>query len=329
MPRLSILVPLSGPIQPFENTLASVLQNRPADCDILVVHPESYDDPWSLSNEVQFLEAPVDTPLLEMLDACLPYVRGEILHIVQGGIEVTEGWADAALAEFRRPDVVAVSPLVLNAADLTTVVAHGVDYRTGGQRVVAGAGLPYRRGQSVPPPVLGPTFRAGFYRTELLAQLGGWETSVGEYWADVDLALTLASAGLECVASERSVVLGSPETPVVNSLTNSRCGERVFWRHAAHRGWIGSLVAHPYTVALTALRDLPAPRALTQLIGRLLAITEGSRYSEFRHDLQQWLDARAATTVADDANPRRTNSGPTAAESAATKAAPPSRRHAA
>jgi hypothetical protein len=300
VPRLSILVPLSGPITPFETTLASVLQNRPADCDVLVVHPESYDDPWSLSNEVQFLEAPEGTPLLEMLDASLPYVRGDVVHLVAGGVEVTEGWADAALAEFRHPKVASVSPVIIDSSNPQQIAGLGVGYKTGGRRFVVGAGQPrgtasaksqLAKNELAKP--LGPTMRAGFYRTDLLEQLGGWETSVGDHWADVDLALSLSHAGYECVIAERSVLQGPPEDSLPRTMEQAKCAERVFWRHAAHRGWLSSLIAHPISVALQSLGELPSPSVITQCVGRLMALTEGARYSEFREELGRWVEMQA------------------------------------
>lgn len=327
MPRLSILVPLSGPITPFETTLASVLQNRPADCDVLVVHPESYDDPWSLSNEVQFLEAPEGTPLLEMLDASLPYVRGDVVHLVSGGVEVTEGWADAALAEFRRPQIASVSPLIVDNGDPLQLAGLGVGYKTGGRRYVVGAGQSRNSASAKP---LGPTMRAGFYRTDLLEQLGGWETSVGEHWADVDLALSLSHAGFECVVAERCVLQGPPEPVFPRTLEQARCAERVFWRHAAQRGWLASLIAHPISIALQSLGELPSPSVLTQCIGRLLALSEGARYSEFREELGRWVEMQAkqlqaapAASVSDPGVAARGASAPAASSSARTEATAP------
>jgi len=57
VPRLSIVIPVLGDPRKLDDTLVSVLENRPAHCEILVVHNEPYDDPYQLSNEVCFIEA--------------------------------------------------------------------------------------------------------------------------------------------------------------------------------------------------------------------------------------------------------------------------------
>ncbi len=57
VPRLSIVVPISRDLAAFESTLISVLENRPRDCEVLVTHDGSYDDPFNLCDEVRFVIA--------------------------------------------------------------------------------------------------------------------------------------------------------------------------------------------------------------------------------------------------------------------------------
>ena len=57
MTRLSIIIPVLGHSTRLDDTLVSVLENRPANCEIIVVHTEPYDDPYDLAGEVRFLEA--------------------------------------------------------------------------------------------------------------------------------------------------------------------------------------------------------------------------------------------------------------------------------
>jgi len=325
VPRLSILVPLSGPVPLFENTLASVLQNRPADCDVLVVHPESYDDPWEVMDEVQLLETPVGVPLLEMLDASLPYVRGEFLHILQPGLEVTEGWADRALAAFGGgDDVVAVSPWLVEAANSRRLVARGVAFDRRGGRAVVGAGVDVERAgarlheqslrksrgdaRGTGEQVLGPTLRAGFYRTAPLAEIGGWETSLGLEWADVDLALSFADAGFRCVESADSVILGPAESTCVESplrdaatfserFAAGRCGERVYLRHSSRIDGLAPMVARGAGLVASWLTGGTARPSLAQVAGRMAAWSERPRHREFRRELAEWTATRRPRPV--------------------------------
>ena len=52
MPRLSIIIPALGNSARLESTLVSVLENRPLDCDIIVVHTGEYNDPYDLAGEI-------------------------------------------------------------------------------------------------------------------------------------------------------------------------------------------------------------------------------------------------------------------------------------
>ena len=55
VPRLSIIIPCLGGGAEFDGTLVSVLQNRPADCEVIVAHTDDYGDPYALRGEVEFV----------------------------------------------------------------------------------------------------------------------------------------------------------------------------------------------------------------------------------------------------------------------------------
>src|SRR5437773_6639777 len=89
VPRLSIIIPCLGGAAEFDATLVSVLQNRPTDCEVLVLHTEPYDDPYSLGDEVRFIESHAGS-LVELLNIGVEQASGEVLHIVGCGLEATE-----------------------------------------------------------------------------------------------------------------------------------------------------------------------------------------------------------------------------------------------
>ena len=68
VPRLSIVIPSVGDCNLLEDSLVSVLENRPADCEVLVVHNRPYDDPYNLAGEVRFVQANPRAGLAECLD---------------------------------------------------------------------------------------------------------------------------------------------------------------------------------------------------------------------------------------------------------------------
>src|SRR5688572_24937936 len=109
VPRLSIVIPCVGGAAEFDGTLVSVLQHRPADCEVVVLHTEQYDDPYDLQGEVEFRRSQHQT-VVELVNEGLAAATGDIVHVLGCGVEATEGWADAALPHFDDPQVATVSP---------------------------------------------------------------------------------------------------------------------------------------------------------------------------------------------------------------------------
>jgi len=58
VPRLAVVIPFEGNTKALEDTLVSVLENRPDDSEVLVVLGKPYQDPYALGDEVEFVAAP-------------------------------------------------------------------------------------------------------------------------------------------------------------------------------------------------------------------------------------------------------------------------------
>ena len=63
-PRLSIVIPTPGDTAAMEETLVSVLEHRPDDCEIVVALGCDYADPWNIREEVRFVQAPAGSSLV-------------------------------------------------------------------------------------------------------------------------------------------------------------------------------------------------------------------------------------------------------------------------
>jgi GT2 family glycosyltransferase len=166
-----------------------------------------------------------------------------VVELLNDDTEVTEGWADAALAWFADPRVAAVAPLVLQndparrARGLPPLIdTAGDEYDYGGFAVKRGLGREYRRGEgeegrrgdedehrtplssspllpfSPSPllltagPVWGASASAAFYRRESLLAAGGFPEHFGAYFEDVDLSFRLRRLGFEIVFDPAAVV---------------------------------------------------------------------------------------------------------------------------
>jgi GT2 family glycosyltransferase len=272
--RLSIIVPLLSDSEQFEDTLVSVLQNRPGECEVLVVHRGSYADPYELQDEVRFLEVEEHADLATMLNAGFSEAGGEIIHFLLPGVLAGPGWTQPAVDRFRAPDIAAVAPVMLQAENPDRVALAGLCFTAGGRRVPNGAGRRADRADRVfRRKIVSPALTAGFWRSSAIDSLGGFDESCGSLWSDVDCGLSLQVLGYRCVVEPESVVRG-PAFADGSSLgyREGRRAERVFWRHIASRGWGSSLVFHPIAVAATVAGAWNRLSGYTQVLGRLVSL---------------------------------------------------------
>jgi len=285
VPRLSIIIPVLGSAARLETTLVSVLEKRPADCEIIVVLNAAYDDPYNLDGEVRFLQVPASMGLVESVNQGIQASTSPLVHLLASGFEVSEGWADAVLPLFKDPRIGSVAPRIANVLDPRVVLAGGLEYSCRRGRVVRDGA---KANDSIDvQEVLGPLVQAAFYRRSALELVGGLPRAVGDNLADVDLALTLKYAGYKSLLEPRSTVLamaGDLVPPRVG-FRRGLAAERLFWRAAPIVGWAKSIAAHPAGVVGDIVSALPGLRALSGLLGRLVACVQ-MRSHRAHH---QWL----------------------------------------
>ncbi len=276
MCRLSIIVPFFGDTEPFEDTLASVLQNRPDDCEVLVIHRGLYEDPYELEGEVQFIEISMDAKLVEAVNAGFSAASGEVVHVLRAGVLAKEGWAEPALEWFDDPLIGAVSPIVLQANDEGRILSAGLRYTFGGRRILNGLGKTVKRARRLlRRRTIGPTLAAGFYRRSLIDALGGLCPTAGSRFSDVDMALCLKALEYGSAVEPASVVVADAvDNVAVEGFRSGRCAERVFWRHAGTSGWLCSLFFHPFAVIGSLLAGWKRPGTYASLMGRAIGIIQ-------------------------------------------------------
>jgi hypothetical protein len=272
--RLSIIIPVGRNLGRLEDTLLSVLENRPQDAQIVVVLDEPYTDPYDLKSEgVEFLQAPLGAGEAAGINQGLEASRAPLVHVLSCGARVAEGWVDAAATHFADPWVAAVAPLVVDVEHPERVVAAGVTYTRGGRARTLGEGCEARDLIERPPLVLGPHPAAAFYRKSALELVGRFSAVVGNEFAAVDLALRLAYAGFRTVFEPQSVVCAYRAAERSGgAFCRAMHAERLFWRWAPCFGWLGSLPRHALAVGWELLGALPRPALLAQVAGRALGL---------------------------------------------------------
>lgn len=304
--RLSIIIPVSerfgpGVIAAFEETLVSVLENRPEKSEIIVVLGREYADPWNIREEVEFVRAPGNSSVVGCVNVGISTCSGDIVHVLAPGWRATPEWTEAPMSRFRRASVGAVAPVVVSEKDRSKIVAQGIAYRDGGQRLVV---KPVRgsRGETTLREAFGPLLQAGFWRAELFDIAGpGFAAACGDAYADADLAVAAKAAGYETVVEPSSrVVEPTGRQATEGSFASGLHAERLFWRSAAGRPKLVPLASHLVEVVRHAVARAPFG-TLPALAGRAAAMLQiGSYFARYRR-LKAITAARGNAEPGDDA----------------------------
>ena len=289
MPRLSIVIPVLGDIKRLEDTLVSVLANRPADCQVIVVLNRPYDDPYDLTDEVQFVQVEAKAGWAGCVRAGVEAATARFIHLLGCGVEVGPDWTDAAMLHFHDSEIAAVAALVLNRARPKKVLSAGVAYRAGGgiRRIAQGK----RADKFAMKTFLldNPDTRAAFYRKSALELLQRLPKALGEASAAIELAGRSnrpASAGcwsrnVRPSAISRTIATAGP-------LREGWDAERRFWRWMPLAGWKRGLTAHACLLAGEMLFSLLRPSNIVRLTGRLRGVLEIGGH------LRHWRSSAAA-----------------------------------
>lgn len=302
-PRLSIVIPAFSAAA-LEDTLVSVLENRPAASEIIVVLAVPYTDPWSIGDEVRFVQAPAAATMVDCVNVGVASSRAPLLHVLRSGWRATEGWADAAIERFADLHVAAVVPLTVCASDRRRVVAAGVRRTIGGRSVV---NTPARRDQrldsftagSVAAPAA-PALEAGFWRTAIVRETG-FAKACGDRLAAADMAAAVACMGDSAVVEPACQVVEGPSAARGSWFTEGLQAERLFWRSLAGEQPIAALLAHAGEVIRHSVAAAPTG-VVPMLAGRLACLLQfGSCLGRARELNALQAQAGARRRAADDA----------------------------
>ncbi|MDO4570191.1 MAG: glycosyltransferase [Planctomycetia bacterium] len=94
MKRLTIIIPYHNSPERLEETLLSLLENRPEESEILVVLDSPYENPYELQeDEVRFIDAAEsDRSDAACIRAGVEACQSEFFQILPTGAKVDEGW---------------------------------------------------------------------------------------------------------------------------------------------------------------------------------------------------------------------------------------------
>lgn len=275
MPRLSIVIPVVGDPQQLDDTLVSVLESRPANCEVVVVHNQSYHDPYNLSDEVRFVEARRGAGWGECANCGVAASQSPIVNVLTCGVEVHAGWSDVAMRHFRDPSIAAVAAVVVDRDNRDRVISAGLGYRAEGAAWRLGYRQTVDQAVANQQDLCGPDPLVAFYRKSVLDLLGGFSSWAGAAMAGVDLGLALREAKCRSVVEPQCLAHAAASLHRMGSaFHHGRYAERVFWHWASAQGLCTSLLGHFAMFAGQCVMALWRPTMLLQLLGRGLGLLE-------------------------------------------------------
>ena len=280
-PALSIVIPAPSDSAALEATLVSVLENRPADCEIVVSLGFEYADPWNIADEVRLVPAPPGSGIAACANVGIAASAASAVHVLAAGWLATPGWTNRPLELLAAGGVSAVVPLVITTSADGSIDAAGLRVTRGGRRLeIVPSPRAVRSGRFDASRVraAGPLLEAGFWAADVLATAGpGFATSCGDWLADADMATALACLpGRVVVAAESRVIRGAPRRRP-RAFTAGLQAERLFWRGLARGSLSAAVVGHAIEVVRDAVATAPLG-TLPMLAGRIAALMQFGDY---------------------------------------------------
>ncbi|MCA9217324.1 MAG: glycosyltransferase family 2 protein [Planctomycetales bacterium] len=277
MIRLSIIVPAVGEQTAIDASLLSILENRPSNTEVIVACRESYQDPYDLDDEVQFVRSPDESSIATLLNSGLASCRSDRIHWLRPGVLATDGWTDSSLKLLVDGTASFVAPIILSEDGDGKIVSAGVRCGGGGSRKVIGRGVRHPSRKSVRLRADGPTIDAGFGLADALASVGGFRSYFGPEFADADLAARSMTLGHTCVVDTSCQLHATDLAPLgLAGFRRGRYNERLFW-NTPHANNAGSLLRHAAYVSIDTLKQVPKISTISTLVGRLFGFVDHVR----------------------------------------------------
>jgi GT2 family glycosyltransferase len=297
---LSIVIPSHCRADLLRRCLDSVRRHAPTGTQVIVVDDGSPDGIIAKTARscegVQVVRLPRQRGFCIAANTGIRAATAPIVELLNDDTEVTAGWAEAALENFRDERIAAIAPLVLNPScpgeDQPRIDSAGDRYFIGGVAGKRGHGERLRAEFLAPCAVFGASASSAFYRREVLLRVGGFPVRFGAYFEDVDLAFRLQRAGYGARFEPRSRIVhlgsasyGRPRRRLLEM--QSRNEELVWWRNLPARELGRALPLHLLVLAAKAWRRWQEGNLAPYLCGRMRVLGELRELLEHRRWLTQ------------------------------------------
>ncbi|MDR1960095.1 MAG: glycosyltransferase family 2 protein [Planctomycetaceae bacterium] len=301
MPNLSVIVPYADKNSPqeLEETLVSVLENRPDKTEIIVSNGGGYRDPYHLIQEdVRFIDLGREKSLVRCVNEAVEASQGKVINILSCGAVVEECWVNQPLRAFCDPDVAAVMTPVFDRLRSHRLVSTGIVYHR--------HGVINNRKMLTPVPdnsCVAPHAASGFFRRSVLQQIGGFSPSFCLQVAYLDYSLILTSLHKQIEIVPTSRVHYASQMPMFPSIfERSRQTEQLFLRWSHQKNWFYNMCANFLAVSAEFWGNFPYLRMYAFLGGRVAGL---NHYGA--HKIRQEELARLAMEFALEEKERNTD----------------------
>jgi hypothetical protein len=263
VPRLSIIIPFAGDSSRFETTLVSVLESRPRDCEILVPHDGSYEDPYQLSDEVLFIETSARSSESTLINEALKAACAPVVHVIRCGASVSEGWVEEPLQLLQSSQTSVVVPKYLERK--TRSEFCGLDVANlWSHRLMPGSASATVAEKGA----IGPLLASCFIKRRLMLAIDGIRDDVPLAAAESDLALSLKQLKQRVSVATSSVVEVSSDLIMVTDAESFAGIGTVLSQHDKLLGGVGKASYVPSwlerMVACLSLSRMVAVQAFTK-----------------------------------------------------------------
>lgn len=275
MQTFSIVIPILGNTDLFEDTIASILRHRPAGTQIIVVHDGKYRDPYDLAgDQVEFVSINKRAKLIRLFNAGIKRAEGSIVGFLRPGTELNEGWYQPVIEAFKEPDVGSVAPVIVERGRKRKAVATGVGCGIGFRRKLEGNGKSVRSIKPERLDLYGPTSWAGFYRRDLLAvmvqETGSLDENLDQHYLDLELGLSFRTMGYDCESCPECIVSINKASRITREARkpHGSAAHRAFVRHVLHIGDTSNTMRRYWAIATEILTSPLQPWKLRHTMQR-------------------------------------------------------------
>lgn len=278
----------------MEDTLLSVLENRPEACEVIVVLDEPYDDPYHLEGEVCFLPPGEGRSLAAAVNRGWRVATAPVIQVLTCGSRVGPGWVEAALPHFADRRIACVVPLVVDQRSPDRILAAGTGYDPAGRLVRFQQGVPADSVHLAHRTQVLPHASTAAFRRDVLEAAGGVDPGVGNQWALIDLVLILQRAGLLSILEPNCRVESSALVGAADGYYRLvREEEAFFWRWNAVSGSWRHVLRHVGSVAGDSLVSVVSRQFVPKLSGRLAGMRQPSAGEFLAHRIHRLRKAQS------------------------------------